>query len=1479
MKKQLVSILLTLCMVIGLFPTTALAAEDTAGDNKTYEVSTAENLSSALTDIEKHNDTEATIVLKADVTLSNDATSGYISFFGAKGKHITLKSDEGEMKKLIFPSYGVLNGDCTFDNVDVTGSRLFCNGYRTIFTENGQIHLSETLYGGGYKTTVDSTYVVIAASGYINPTSYGGLHDVIGGSYQGSVKGDTYLEITGDIQMQGGNILTPACMMGDGTSGNGENSPDVYVGGNATLVYDTVSTSAPSIAGTDGCEIKGNVTLDIRSGHVTEISGHYEYAAKSDIDGDVHIIAGAQKYENTNRVLQLYGSDYSCWPIIGADTYMPRSSDTFQVKGNVTIDAYENVWGWDKDNAPPKVTAPIIGAKAATVGKDVTLNIHGSHLEALIGAEDSTINGNITINAQSVELKDAYYETEYDGEDITGNLIGLNEEYRTNTATGSITINADSCDTALIIASVQETVNEGSSINITGKPKIRVGILGTTNSQYSSDTPTVNVDACSATIPFIQEVQQVNVTNKSNITCNAIDDSLGLMVEENSNLITDEEQIWIWGNAVINGTWEQQYVEKQTGSSTDYNDVYVKGTTTIGENGRLIDHGTSDLRGAVTNNGMMVLMAAAYLQNDYIGNNSEIRLPAVDNNNYDGTGDIPLLIKGDASGTTNINTVKPDDWQTLQIPVPGDNYILAKKNGDDPAQAVFLLGNEDAMEKGYFLKRLNDADTSDDAYYMWQVANGIRVIFDKNGGDTEADPRIMVQDKVVGAANHFDLPTTNPTRTGYLFNGWNTKADGSGDAFTATTDVKNNMTVYAQWKPDEAYAVKIAPMNLTVYVGGDGYHGVIGEDGKFAANDLPEIGFYITLPDDINTMLGGTDEKPVDLSDKLRLTPDDDNGTMRSWSLELYSDESKSHVMENGRRVYIYKLRQIDDGEETVPRVQFTRADGSVMTESKFQALLTDQFRNYKISVYQGLLDEQIYKATLTADGQTFTRPIKLGTGTLKVRGNNDTTYRAIENNTIPSVNPQEKDIMLVSTAQTGTQYYINNSGISVPSSDGVKLMVDHSLDDALLSAYINRTSNTEGKYSYQFHYLDLVDTKNGNTYVTMGAGQKMNLYWPVPSDAKSNSEFHIIHFKGIDRDSDADVNELLTTHIPEELTSETITIGGQKFVKFAVDSFSPFALLYEKDTSTSTQPSGGGGSSSGSTKYILHYESNGGTSYKDESYSYGTTVSLDKVPIRESYTFTGWYTDEELTDKITSVTMTSDKTVYAGWVATGVPDMLNGDDHDAYVIGYPDGNVHPQGNISRAETATIFFRLLKADTRDGNLTAENVFADVANGKWFNKAVSTMAKLGIVKGRSAESFAPDAPITRAEFAAICARFNTKPTNTSNSFSDISGHWAEAEIERAVAFGWIAGYPDGTFRPDTYITRAEAMTMINRVLCRMPQSESDLLDSMVTWPDNKPSDWHYLAVQEATNSHEFERKGAVNETWTKLTSAPDWTRYQ
>lgn len=226
----------------------------------------------------------------------------------------------------------------------------------------------------------------------------------------------------------------------------------------------------------------------------------------------------------------------------------------------------------------------------------------------------------------------------------------------------------------------------------------------------------------------------------------------------------------------------------------------------------------------------------------------------------------------------------------------------------------------------------------------------------------------------------------------------------------------------------------------------------------------------------------------------------------------------------------------------------------------------------------------------------------------------------------------------------------------------------------------------------------------------------------------------------------------------------------------------------------------------------------------------------------------------------------------------TKVPALLNGSNHFAYVVGYKDGNVRPQGNITRAETAAIFFRLLKEEVRSENLSKHNDFADVTEDSWYNTAVSTMAGMNILKGRTANSFAPQAPITRAEFAAICARFDSGKAEENSGFTDISGHWAEKEIERAATLGWVSGYTDGSFHPDAPITRAEAMTLINRVLCRMPETKADLLDSMTKWPDNQPGAWYYLAVQEATNSHTYEQKDSKYETWTALTAEPDWSKY-
>ena len=228
------------------------------------------------------------------------------------------------------------------------------------------------------------------------------------------------------------------------------------------------------------------------------------------------------------------------------------------------------------------------------------------------------------------------------------------------------------------------------------------------------------------------------------------------------------------------------------------------------------------------------------------------------------------------------------------------------------------------------------------------------------------------------------------------------------------------------------------------------------------------------------------------------------------------------------------------------------------------------------------------------------------------------------------------------------------------------------------------------------------------------------------------------------------------------------------------------------------------------------------------------------------------------------------------------VPTGLNGDDHFAYIVGYPNGNVEPNGNITRAEVATIFFRLLTEEVRTVNSTQSNSLSDVTRGQWFNHAVSTLSSMGIVKGHNDGTFAPNAPITRAEFAAIAARFDDKNRDTSSKFTDIASHWAKNEIGIAANKGWINGYPDGTFRPNQYITRAEAMTLVNRVLNRLPENSSDLLDSMIKWPDNSDaSAWYYLAVQEATNSHAYSDKSKDDkyEKWTTIRDARDWTELE
>ena len=308
---------------------------------------------------------------------------------------------------------------------------------------------------------------------------------------------------------------------------------------------------------------------------------------------------------------------------------------------------------------------------------------------------------------------------------------------------------------------------------------------------------------------------------------------------------------------------------------------------------------------------------------------------------------------------------------------------------------------------------------------------------------------------------------------------------------------------------------------------------------------------------------------------------------------------------------------------------------------------------------------------------------------------------------------------------------------------------------------------------------------------------------------------------------------------------------------------------------------------------YLFEYkDGKSGVTYDTSFYKLTVKIKVDGDKlVLDCIEYSKWNNGDPTgeADKNGYVT-TSDPITFYNTVNTGYksndhikidsPNKLNTDDHYAYIIGYPDGTVQPNGEITRAEVATIFFRLLKDDVREKYFTKTNDFSDVSRDDWFNNPVSTMAELGIVKGYPDGTFRPNEPITRAEFAAIAARFDESSRYGETRFTDVAGHWAIREIAKAYNNGWIKGYPDNTFRPNRNITRAEAMTLINRVLNRAPETEKDLLSNMNKWSDNMDVDaWYYLAVQEATNSHDYRRKSSSYEHWIRMLEDPNWAKYE
>ena len=301
---------------------------------------------------------------------------------------------------------------------------------------------------------------------------------------------------------------------------------------------------------------------------------------------------------------------------------------------------------------------------------------------------------------------------------------------------------------------------------------------------------------------------------------------------------------------------------------------------------------------------------------------------------------------------------------------------------------------------------------------------------------------------------------------------------------------------------------------------------------------------------------------------------------------------------------------------------------------------------------------------------------------------------------------------------------------------------------------------------------------------------------------------------------------------------------------------------------------------------HTLTFDTMGGSRIDPVTVRHGNAVAKPKDPVNGGYIFDGWYTDKTYRTPYNFATpLTQDTTIYAKWFLIVLPGVtvkkntpkLNTADHFAYVQGYPDGTVKPAGNITRAETAAILFRLMDDASRKTYYSTKSGFRDVASGSWYNTYVATLNNAGVITDSSNGCFRPNEAITRAELAAMLAKFS-ETTGAANYFNDVSAsYWAANAIAICAKLGWITGYPDGTFRPDRNVTRAELMAMINRATGRAPKSADAFLPGMKTWIDNTSDKWYYLDVQEATNSHSYTVKGS--ETWTALTSDPNWSLYE
>lgn len=1396
-----------------------------------YRVSSADEFNRAIEYITNSEEAEAIIEISQDIS--------DVSFVGVKGKKVTLKSTED--KQFEFLSVGSsLVGDITLDNVSAKlALKMYANGHTFETTERFSISKKtisyyrvegriDYLFGGGY-TDAD-------VNGDTNLIIRGDFQSewIFGGGYNSDVSGDTNILINGsDVWV--GNLY------GGGHFGDNTNSGK----------YDP----------TDTARILGNTNVTVTAGTFGSLfGGGYNQRC------DMQYVSNAEVFRDARVTLGQKGADD--YTVKAGYSTASHGGSFFSEVGNVRVTIYSGV----NFNARGDNDANMYGAGISDIVNG-TIEIivdaksgKGTLIDRIYGTGDyhpsyneyaqksRVLNCNNKDNAIAITY-DNIYQDAIEGI-ITGRSEGnVDEDYAgKDIIHGNVFLNILRGDMNFVILDSGDDKGTilGNATAWIGDSNIgyvqgNAALYADADGQYESNVHIQN--AKDTVYGYFYKIHNLNVKDGSDILIDS--DKLGIFS-------STQKPFYSVNNMNITG--------RSTVTTRNSNTI-LEGYVTMSENSTWNSNGKVYIYGDMTSQeSTWHAYAYAYVYETMISQRSHLYFDDYFAIGYNHKSDI------DMTALTVFNSTE-DEFVALKTNYVDKFYGNVELHNSDVAflSLVEVKGN---WSGGDSLLRLPVADPYNyPTVYIPLRIDGVASQQCEVLTVSPTDQKIAVkpavgQNYIIGYAPDGTTSGDKPIQATFVLKNSDAVADGLylKRVQDANIDYKDQNFM---WQVAKDERIIITPTSVTLYTGGKGYGGVVindnGEMTTDAENGIPEPGFLLTLPDAL---------KNIDVENDLTLQYNDDNNTY-TWGFEKYGEGNHS----------VYRIKPIGTTEKRPVRIELThKVDGKdVVVDS--DSFIIDDYLNQELSmtIYGDSIDKGLVSFVHNNTKYDFT----VGEAQLTVRV---TTGEESYGMLTGEIEKDEPHI----TAEEGTHFTINNSNVQVDDASGIALLFDDIIEKntegknntQLLKERTDKELENsdilsgEGTRSYDMKYLDLVDTNNGNVWVKAvdenGNGRDITVYWPLPDGTDKNTEFELLHFEGLHREMGTNV----IADLIEECTVESMDIKEvtDTHVVFNVGSggFSPFVLVWEKTDSGS---SGGGGGGSSTKYYTLHYESNGGTEYDDERYKKNTVVDLDKVPVRMGYTFTGWYADEELTVKITDIKMTSDKTVYAGWVKSTVPDQLNGDDHFAYVVGYPDGSVQPNGNITRAEVAAIFFRLLQPEVRDSNLSDTNVFTDVTENDWHNVSVSTMAELNIIKGRTETTFVPDAPITRAEFAAICARFDTGLTEGDSNLTDISGHWAEEEIERAVSLGWIAGYPDGTFKPNQFITRAEAVSIINRVLCRMPEEPEDLLSGMNIWPDNMDTNkWYYLAVQEATNSHTYEHKGEIHETWLELTADPDWSRY-